>query len=123
MEEHRHTINGIKTRYNLAHAQLRAGTYSSGLEEVERDVKARYLPEYIARCLISRGLYLEEDLTLVETGIQQLKENELFFECSEVTAEIAAYYKERGDVQTASHYMELSHLMRHHHVTSGVDQS
>lgn len=125
ISEHSESVVGSKTKYNLANILLRLDNSVHSrtlLDEAEKEVKRLRLTDYIAKCKISRGLYIKHDPALVEEGIQELKAGEYYFDCSEVAEEIANYYDNKGDSQNALKYMRLALQMRINQSCVGVDQ-
>lgn len=123
INEFANSIAAYKSRYNLLNAQLRLGTYSDGLIQLESDIKTHKLQELQAKCEISRGLYLEDDSSLIESGLNKLEYNELFFEYSGLCEEISQYFESKKDVETALKYARLSIEMNKKQTNLGVEQS
>ncbi len=106
--EHARAINGIKSRFYVANIRLRLGLAVADLSTIETEIKKLKLDEFSARSQVVRGLYLDNDLALVESGIKKLEDNQLFFECSEVCEEVAQHFELKGDFSTALHYSKLA---------------
>lgn len=123
IHEHAESIAGLKTKYYWHHIHLRLGRNLAGFVEMEVELKKHDLHEFEARCMISRGLYIENSLSLVESGIRELEKNELFFECSEVSEEVSLFYESKGDFCNALKFSKLSNAMNKNQTKLGVDQS
>ncbi len=122
IKEHRESILGVKTKFNLVNIQLKIDNYTSGLDEIEKEVNYYQLTEYIAKCKINRGLYLNHDVSLVEKGINELLQYELYFDCSEVAKEISSFYEREGKLSLALEYLNLAYRMQKKQSQLGVDQ-
>lgn len=123
ISEFSNSITSLKTRYYLLNTQLRTGLYSSGLNELELDATAYNLVELQAKCKVSNGLYLKNDFSLIESGLNMLEENEQYFDCSEVCDEVSRHYESKGDLDIALKYARLAGQMSKHQTNLGVDQS
>ncbi|GAK10426.1 hypothetical protein [Geomicrobium sp. JCM 19039] len=111
----KNTIIGVKTRYNLANTLLKIGAYDKGkelLERVEKELEDHSLGlrEYVARCSVTRGLYLERtvDESLINRGFMILKEHHLFFEMNELAEDLSNYYKLNENYEKALSYLHIS---------------
>ncbi|WP_099302763.1 Rap family tetratricopeptide repeat protein [Bacillus sp. Marseille-P3800] len=114
---------GYKARYNLVNVNIRANTYTSGLDELEKEVNNNNMSELAAKCQITRGLYLQSDPLLVEEGLSKLEELEEFFECFEIGLEISDYYKSKDEYKTALRYALYSLEKAKSQTILGVDQT
>ncbi|MFS0786532.1 tetratricopeptide repeat protein [Shouchella sp. 1P09AA] len=121
INEFSQSITGLKSTYNLLNARLRNETYIGGLEELEFNARAQKLMEIKAKCKVSRGLYLEDNFSEVEQGLDMLKVNEKFFECSEVCDEISQHFEQKGDLANALKYARLVNHMSKKQSNVGVD--
>lgn len=101
LPKHDLKIISIKTKCNLANLYFRIGRGDIGtdwLEESEKLANDYGLTEYIARCMSTRGLYVERNKEKVNDAIEMLKVNELFFEATEVCEENADFYEQKIDL-------------------------
>ncbi|GAF13804.1 response regulator aspartate phosphatase [Bacillus sp. JCM 19046] len=121
--EHAKAINGIKSRFYVANIRLRLGLAVANLSTIETEIKKLKLDEFSARSQVVRGLYLDNNLALVESGIKKLEDNQLFFECSEVCEEVAQHFELKGDFSTALHYSKLAIAKKKHQTIMGIEKS
>ncbi|GAF24015.1 MULTISPECIES: hypothetical protein [Shouchella] len=121
IKEFSQSITGLKAKYNLLNARLRNKTYKGGLDELEFSAKAQKLMEIKAKCKVSRGLYLDNDFSEVLIGVEMLKANEKYFECSEIYDEISQYFESKGELATALKYARLVHTMSKKQSNVGED--
>ncbi|MDQ0207518.1 response regulator aspartate phosphatase [Alkalicoccobacillus murimartini] len=108
--EHSSTINGMKSKGELAFIHLRMGEIDQGLpllEEVEAKADKVEDIEYQLRCLINRHLYIDFDKSRVDEGIRQLEEAELYFDAIEVCQDVSRFFEERD------HHIEALHYLKH----------
>ncbi|WP_265181743.1 hypothetical protein [Geomicrobium sp. JCM 19055] len=75
------------------------------LEEAQTLACEHGLEEYIARCMVLRGLYTMDDLALVEMAIQHLETNNLNFEIKEICEHVSEHYQAKGDYKIAYEYL------------------
>ncbi|MFB4213108.1 modification methylase CeqI [Shouchella sp. JSM 1781072] len=126
MNEHRQSVIGAKTEYNLINVKLKKEPSNKEnhvrLEEIAEKVASLKMTEYIIRCKVSLGLYVLEDLEQVNKGLEELERQELYFEASELAEEVVDVYAEKGEFETALHYMRMAHRMRIHQSCIGVEQ-
>ncbi|MED4128195.1 hypothetical protein [Shouchella miscanthi] len=121
--EFKDSVTAVKTTYHLYNVQMMMGTYSHGMDDLEKRVKRLKLPEFIARCKISRGLYLENNITLVNTGLATLESDELFFEYALMCDEISQYFESKGDLARSLEYLKLARKMGQNNHIVGVNQT
>ncbi|GAK13948.1 hypothetical protein [Geomicrobium sp. JCM 19039] len=124
LPKHDLKIISIKTKCNLANLYFRIGRGDIGtdwLEESEKLANDYGLTEYIARCMSTRGLYVERNKEKVNDAIEMLKVNELFFEATEVCEENADFYEQKNRFELAYEYMKQANTFRINHQTVGVD--
>lgn len=121
--EHAQAINGVKSRFYVLNIKLRLGLTTSNLSKIETEIKELNLDEFFARSLVTRGLYLENDLKLVESGIKKLEAKDLYFECSGVCEEVAHHFECKGDYRTALFYSKLAIAKKKHQTTMGDEKS
>ncbi|MFB4212873.1 hypothetical protein ACE1TH_13270 [Shouchella sp. JSM 1781072] len=117
------SITALKTTYHIYHLQLKMETYSHGLDELEAKIKKQKLPEYIARCKVSRGLYMENNMSLVKAGLDILESNEFYFEYAEMCDEISQYFESKGDLPRSLEYSKRARHMGKKQTFIGVNQS
>ncbi len=122
-KEFAQSMTGLKTTYYLLNVQLRIETYSHGLSDLEEQVTTYKLPEFVAKCKVLRGLYLENNLSLVKTGLDMLESNEQYFEYTEMCDEISQYFESKGDLALSLEYSKLARKMSKNQTIVGVNQS
>ncbi|MBM7631388.1 hypothetical protein [Geomicrobium sediminis] len=118
------TLIGSKTKTNLANVLLRLGDCSGValLEEAEEDMKTFNLVEFTARNRITRGLYVSSiDLLLVDQGLDELVNQELYFEATEAYEEVAAALETDQQFELALSYMRMANELRLKQFSIGIN--
>ncbi|MBM7633019.1 tetratricopeptide repeat protein [Geomicrobium sediminis] len=108
LRDHGNRMVHIKTMTNLAHVCFKMNNNNEGvyyLEEAQTLACEHGLEEYIARCMVLRGLYTMDDLALVEMAIQHLETNNLNFEIKEICEHVSEHYQAKGDYKIAYEYL------------------
>ncbi len=113
----------LKAQYHLTHLYMRTGQYKGGLEELEAVATQHQSEEIVAKCLICRGLYLNNDILLIEEGLRKLESGENYFECQELGEEIANHFKQQDKFETALVFSEYALEMSRKRTILGVDQT
>ncbi|GAK03028.1 response regulator aspartate phosphatase [Geomicrobium sp. JCM 19037] len=119
-----YVIVQIKSKCNLANIYFRIGKVEAGTDlllESEKLASKYGLTEYIARCLATRGLYIEEDLKFVDNAIEMLRSNKLFFEATEICEETSNYFVTENNFVFAYEYMKKANTFRINHQIIGDD--
>lgn len=119
---HSSTINGMKSKGELAFIHLRMGKMGQALpllEEVESEADKVCDIEYQLRCLINRHLYVEFNQDKVDEGINQMVEAELYFDAIEVCQDVSRFYESQEDHVKALHYMKRAFHLKGFQFTIG----
>ncbi|MED4130355.1 Rap family tetratricopeptide repeat protein [Shouchella miscanthi] len=112
----------LKAKYHVINLQLRLGNKPEGLEQLEEEVHNKDAKGIKAKLMICRGLYLEDDISLVNRGVEILEANEDFVECRELCREISKHFEEVADSGKALYFLEYAKEMNSK-IILGVDQS
>ena len=115
LEAHSEMNAGMKTKGEVAFIYLRLDETELALPYLEEtEIRAKKINniEYIAKCLIYRNVFLTQNHSKVNDGIQKLKDHELYFEVFEVAKDLAFFYEKAGDLQNAIVYFKLALEMR-----------
>ncbi|MCM2675790.1 response regulator aspartate phosphatase [Alkalicoccobacillus plakortidis] len=110
-DSQKNTVTETKNKFNLANVLYRLGDLEEGrkmLDQAEEEAINLDLHEYMSRCLITRGLYQDNNQDLVEQGLTQLKEEEMHFEYKEILEEISHYYEKNDDYKNSLLYLRLA---------------
>ncbi|RQW20351.1 tetratricopeptide repeat protein [Bacillus sp. C1-1] len=113
----------LKAEYYLTHLYMRTGQYKGGLEELEAKAIQHQSKEIVAKCFICRGLYLTDDILLIQQGLRKLESEENYFDCQELGEEIANYFKQQNKFETALLFSEYALEMSRKRIILGVDQT
>ncbi|MBM0066781.1 tetratricopeptide repeat protein [Alkalicoccobacillus gibsonii] len=111
IKEHETSYVGAKTKSDLANILLRLGKTQQGkelLEEAETEIFSNKNVEYMARNLITRSLYIDFDISGVESAIQELIEKDYYFEVFEVSEEISKYFEHKENFEQSMKYLKLA---------------
>ncbi|WP_263705842.1 response regulator aspartate phosphatase [Shouchella tritolerans] len=122
--EHKNTIFGAKSRYNLSNVLFNQGKIEEALPhfQIAKAGAAYYKSkEYNARCLFTEGLHIEKNYDLVDEAIAQLQKEGMDFEVSELAEEAAHFAEKEGNTRLALKYMKVAHGARLYQHTLGVD--
>ncbi|WP_054703820.1 tetratricopeptide repeat protein [Bacillus sp. JCM 19041] len=125
LTEHKETVFGAKTMYNLSNALFNQGKHEEALSFFQMaKVGATYYKnhEYTARCLFVEGLHINNDYNLVDTAIELLEKEGMDFEIAELAEEAARISEEGGNTTLALKYMKAAHNARLYQNTLGDDQ-
>ena len=114
---------GLKAQYYVFNLQYRLGNTSKSIEEFQLKVHNKGAVDLTAKLLVCRGLYLEDNHSLVKEGMDILESNEFFFDCHEISQEISKHYKKKRDFETALIYSEYAIEMGKRKTILGVDQT
>lgn len=123
--EHKNTIFGAKSRYNLSNTLFNQGKYEEAVFHFQKaKTGATYYKskEYSARCLFTEGLYIESNMNVVDQAITQLQKEGMEFEVSELAEEAARFAEKEGKTKLALKYMKVANNARLYQNTLGVDQ-
>ncbi len=121
-QEFRNSAIYLKAKYHVINLQMRLGNYTNGLEQLEEEVHNKDAKDIKAKLMICRGLYLEEDASLVNQGLECLEANEDFVECHEMGKEISKHFKKVINSERALYFSEYARKMKSK-IILGVDQS
>ncbi|GAK02661.1 response regulator aspartate phosphatase [Geomicrobium sp. JCM 19037] len=123
---HWNTFEGTKTKYNLALVYFRLHQ----LEDAKNYLKVAMTEaekygntEYIARCKIVKGLYLESNMELVMSGFKILENGNFYFECAEMANEVSVYMERTGENQQAFSFLKKALEYRNFQLKSRSDIS
>ncbi|MFB4213386.1 hypothetical protein ACE1TH_15955 [Shouchella sp. JSM 1781072] len=122
IQEFQSSVVYYKAKYHLINLQMRLGNYTEGLEKLEDELHNKGNSEIIAKLMICRGLYLEDDYSLIEQGLEVLESNEYFNECRAMGEEISEHYEENGDLKTVAYFADYIKEMKSKNIL-GVDQA
>ncbi|WYP26796.1 hypothetical protein NSQ54_01375 [Alkalihalobacillus sp. FSL W8-0930] len=106
---HSSTINGMKSKGELAFIYLRMDKMDQALpllEEVESEADKVKDLEYQLRCFINRHLYVEFNQDKVDDAIKRMEEAELYFDAIEVCQDVSRFYENQQNYAKALHYMK-----------------
>ena len=113
-----------KTKYNLALTlfKLDKTEYATDLlEEGLKEARLFNMIEFIANCNILKGLYVNEDLDLIDHSLQTLKDNNLYFEAEEIADELAFYFEEQNRLELSVKYLREAYSSKKNLLKLGVD--
>ncbi|WDF02153.1 tetratricopeptide repeat protein [Shouchella hunanensis] len=113
-----------KTKYNLALTlfKLDEKEYATVLlEEGLKEAVLFNMIEFISNCNILKGLYLDEDLDLIDHSLQTLKDNSLYFEAEELADELALYFEEQNRLELSVKYLREAYSSKKNLLKLGVD--
>ncbi|RQW18527.1 tetratricopeptide repeat protein [Bacillus sp. C1-1] len=127
IKEHRDSVVGAKTEYNLINVKLRKEPNKKEnhdiLNTISHKVQSLHMTEYVIRCKVSLGLYVLNDTEMINEGLEALQQAELYFEASELAEEVVDVYSKLGEFEKALHFMRMAHRMRIHQSCIGVEQT
>lgn len=115
IKEHANHQVGAKSQYSLSNVLLRQGKKDEGLPILKiAESGASYYKniEYQARCLSTRGLYIDDNMALVDQAIEKLELRGLFYEVSDIAEEAANYAEKRGDFESALKFFKVAYAAR-----------
>lgn len=121
-QEFRNSTIYLKAKYHVINLQLRLGNEPEGLEQLEEEVHNKNAKEIKAKLIICRGLYIEDDISLVNKGLELLESQEYFVESRFMAKEISKHFEEVFDLEKALHFSEYAKEMKSK-IILGVDQS
>ncbi|MED4129616.1 hypothetical protein [Shouchella miscanthi] len=123
IDEFKQSPVSLKAKYHIINLNLRLGKAPHTLEETEKAIHTNKAIDLEARLMISRGLYIDQDYSLVTEGLSVLERFELFHECHNMGEEISKHFKEKNDFETALRYFEYSVEMSKRKSVLGDDQT
>ncbi|TSB48443.1 tetratricopeptide repeat protein [Alkalicoccobacillus porphyridii] len=106
------TVTEVRNKYNLANTLYRLDQHQKAkkiLDQAEEKALEYNMIEQIAKANITRGLYQEHRIEIINEGLEMLYENELFFEFSEMSEEVADYFEKNKDYFNAFVYLKKAH--------------
>lgn len=104
------TVTEVQSKYNLANTLFRLGEVKEGkklLDEAEEKALEFNMTEQIAKSTITRGLYQEYQINMVDEGLNILYENDLYFEYAEMALEAAEFFEEKQDFEKAHKFLKM----------------
>ncbi|MDQ0206863.1 response regulator aspartate phosphatase [Alkalicoccobacillus murimartini] len=107
----KNTLTEIQNKYNLANTLYRLGENKEAkktLDEAEEKSLEYDLIEQIAKSVITRGLYESYNQDMIDDGLEILKQNELYFEFSEMSEEVADFLEDNNQFEEALKYLRLA---------------
>ncbi|WP_099302626.1 response regulator aspartate phosphatase [Bacillus sp. Marseille-P3800] len=113
-----------KTKYNLAQTLFKLSETTDAttlLEEGLTEAKHFDLVEFISNCYILKGLYVENDLDLIDQSLHTLKKHNLYFEAEEITDELAIYFEEQNRLELSIKYLREAYSSKKNLLKLGVD--
>ncbi|GIN08510.1 hypothetical protein J32TS2_26510 [Shouchella clausii] len=60
----------------------------------------------------TRGLYIDENMALVDQAIEKLELRGLFYEVSDIAEEAGNYAEKRGDFESALKFFKVAYVAR-----------
>ncbi|MFB4160947.1 hypothetical protein ACE1TF_13755 [Geomicrobium sp. JSM 1781026] len=118
------TLIGIKTKTNLANILMRLQDPEglAMLRDAEIAAEQYSMVEFTALNKITRGLYVDiYNLELIEEGVTQLIDHELYFEATEAAEQIAKILEDHGEFQCSLHYLKIANELRIKQNSIGVE--
>ncbi|MFS0788183.1 aspartate phosphatase [Shouchella sp. 1P09AA] len=124
-EEHQNHQIGMKTKYDLSNTLFKLGEQEQALalfSDAQAGANAYNNKEYKARCLFLDGLYIEQDVSLVDESLTQLTRHGLWFEVCELAEEMVDLADQQQDESTSLKYYRIAYQAKANQNRLGADQ-
>ncbi|AIC96104.1 response regulator aspartate phosphatase [Shouchella lehensis] len=112
----------IKAHYHIINLEIRLGEKPKGLAWLEEEAKLKNAKDIEGKLMVTRGLYVDEENSLIMQGLELLESSQCFYEAYEMSSEVSKYYKRSRDLKRTAYFTKYAHDMKCKAIL-GLDQS